>query len=406
MDRRFDPRSIVTPYAFAVHPDLLGMPLATPWQRLGAILVDLTIIGLISQIGVTPLAFASTILLFWLGFRKPGRDALGGAFRVAAGCLGFLVITVTVLVLLWIRFADEVREVAEESGIEIPLEIGVPTDPTELPGSDEVRMRLADLVQGYRGVTALRSAVTQEEAQALMNDLAQGASDAGLSNRQILDILEATVPKEAVWGDATSDMAAEAVANLPISQPGTGAMETDEEPSEGAAAPVISAAVADSIARLHRVIELVQMEEADLRDALQKTEQALETQQERGVIDWLLGLIDELGIGFGWAALYLTVSHAAWKGRSIGKRLLRIRVVMIDQRPLNWWLSFERSGGYAAGFATGLLGFAQVFWDPNRQAIHDKVAETIVIQEGREPVPGPWVEEGRALWARGRPGAP
>ena len=40
MERRFDPRTIVTPYAFAVHPDLLGRRLATPWQRLGAILVE------------------------------------------------------------------------------------------------------------------------------------------------------------------------------------------------------------------------------------------------------------------------------------------------------------------------------------------------------------------------------
>ena len=69
---------------------------------------------------------------------------------------------------------------------------------------------------------------------------------------------------------------------------------------------------------------------------------------------------------------------------------------MIDKRPLNWWLSFERAGGYAAGFATGLLGFAQIFWDPNRQAIHDKVSETIVIQDGKEPVPGPWIGEGKA----------
>jgi hypothetical protein len=68
---------------------------------------------------------------------------------------------------------------------------------------------------------------------------------------------------------------------------------------------------------------------------------------------------------------------------------------------LNWWLSFERAGGYAAGFATGLLGFAQIFWDPNRQAIHDKVSETIVIQDGQQPVPGPWIEEGKSQWTSG-----
>jgi len=83
MDRRLDPRSIVTPYAFSVHPDLLGRPLATPWQRLGAILVDLVIIGFISQIGLAPLAIGSAALLFWLAFRKPGKEVFGKVFRIA-----------------------------------------------------------------------------------------------------------------------------------------------------------------------------------------------------------------------------------------------------------------------------------------------------------------------------------
>ena len=34
-----------------------------------------------------------------------------------------------------------------------------------------------------------------------------------------------------------------------------------------------------------------------------------------------MGLIDDLGIGFGWAALYLTVTHAWWKGTSVGKKV-------------------------------------------------------------------------------------
>jgi hypothetical protein len=140
----------------------------------------------------------------------------------------------------------------------------------------------------------------------------------------------------------------------------------------------------------------------DVETNLARTQQELEEQENAGIMDWFLDLIDDLGLGFGWAALYMTVTHAWWKGFSVGKKMLGIRVVMIDQRPLNWWLSFERAGGYAAGFATGLLGFAQVFWDPNRQAIHDKVSETIVIQDKKAVVPGPWVAEGRAQWERGR----
>ena len=143
----------------------------------------------------------------------------------------------------------------------------------------------------------------------------------------------------------------------------------------------------------------------DLEDALLAAQEELEAVENSGLFGWLWDLVDELGLGFGWAALYLTITHAWWRGTSVGKKIFRIRVVMIDLRPLNWWLSFERAGGYAAGFATGFLGFAQIFWDPNRQAIHDKVSETVVIQEGGTPVDGPWIEEGKAQWARGRSGS-
>jgi hypothetical protein len=39
-----------------------------------------------------------------------------------------------------------------------------------------------------------------------------------------------------------------------------------------------------------------------------------------------------------------------------------IRVVRLNGQPLSLWFSLERFGGYAAGIATGVLGFLQVFW--------------------------------------------
>jgi len=33
-----------------------------------------------------------------------------------------------------------------------------------------------------------------------------------------------------------------------------------------------------------------------------------------------------------------------------------------------------------------LLGFAQVYWDANRQAIHDRIAGTVVVRDGAERV--------------------
>jgi uncharacterized RDD family membrane protein YckC len=56
-------------------------------------------------------------------------------------------------------------------------------------------------------------------------------------------------------------------------------------------------------------------------------------------------------------------------------------VVRLDGSPLGLWFSLERFGGYAAGVATGLLGFVQVYWDPNRQGIHDRIARTVVVRD-------------------------
>jgi hypothetical protein len=99
---------------------------------------------------------------------------------------------------------------------------------------------------------------------------------------------------------------------------------------------------------------------------------------------WLQGLIEDLGIGFGWAAFYFTMFTAIWHGQTPGKKLLRIRVIQLDGTPLSVWDSFGRYGGYGAGIATGLLGFAQIYWDPNRQAIHDKISATIVINDTKQ----------------------
>jgi uncharacterized RDD family membrane protein YckC len=63
-----------------------------------------------------------------------------------------------------------------------------------------------------------------------------------------------------------------------------------------------------------------------------------------------------------------------------------IRVIRLDGKPLGWWRSFERFGGYAASLSTGLLGFLQILWDRNRQGLHDKAVETVVIRVGRTRV--------------------
>jgi uncharacterized RDD family membrane protein YckC len=84
---------------------------------------------------------------------------------------------------------------------------------------------------------------------------------------------------------------------------------------------------------------------------------------------------------------YFSIFTAWWKGQTPGKKLLGMKVIKLDNKPLNLWESFGRYGGYAAGLATGFTGFLQVFWDPNRQAIQDKISETLVINLRKPKVP-------------------
>lgn len=121
-------------------------------------------------------------------------------------------------------------------------------------------------------------------------------------------------------------------------------------------------------------------EENHKEDKVKEDEAKEEQTQATSITDWVTGFITiDLGFGFGWAAFYFSVFTAWWQGQTPGKRLFSIRVIQLDGTPLSLWSSFGRYGGYGAGFATGLLGFAQVFWDPNRQAIQDKISSTVVV---------------------------
>jgi hypothetical protein len=98
---------------------------------------------------------------------------------------------------------------------------------------------------------------------------------------------------------------------------------------------------------------------------------------------------DEVGLGLGWTVAYFSLLPVWWRGQTLGKRLFGLRVVELTGKPVTVMLAFKRYGGYAAGMATGLFGFAQVFWDANRQAIQDKTAHTVVVDLKRAPRAAP-----------------
>ena len=89
--------------------------------------------------------------------------------------------------------------------------------------------------------------------------------------------------------------------------------------------------------------------------------------------------LDSVGISFGWGIVYFSLLPVWWNGQTLGKKLLKLRVVELTGRPLTVMRCLRRYGGYAAGMATGGLGFMQMLWDVNRQGIQDRVAHTVVV---------------------------
>lgn len=104
--------------------------------------------------------------------------------------------------------------------------------------------------------------------------------------------------------------------------------------------------------------------------------------------------LDEVGASFGWGIVYFSLVPAFWRGQTIGKRLFRLQVLELTGQEMTVMRSLKRYGGYAAGMATGGLGFTQMLWDPNRQAIQDRAAHTVVVDRraaraAQDTAPGP-----------------
>jgi uncharacterized RDD family membrane protein YckC len=84
-----------------------------------------------------------------------------------------------------------------------------------------------------------------------------------------------------------------------------------------------------------------------------------------------------------YLVIFFGLSVYLGNGRTIGKRVMGIRVVSIVHHKMSLWHSFERALGYGASALEFGFGFAQYFIHPNRRTVHDRMAETIVIRDKR-----------------------
>lgn len=87
-------------------------------------------------------------------------------------------------------------------------------------------------------------------------------------------------------------------------------------------------------------------------------------------------ILREFIIGYIYFVLFFRFG-----GRTLGKRVFRLRVVKLKKHErLGWFQAFERTHGYACSTLFVSLGFWQVLWDPDGLTMHDKIAGTTVIK--------------------------
>jgi uncharacterized RDD family membrane protein YckC len=315
-------REIVTPYAFTVSAELLGQPLATPARRGIAMLIDVFLIAVLSALSALLFAGFVAMTFFKAGDRlkqQKNFNIMRLALRGSAASLLFIIV-----------FAI-VSDIGEPDKLML-------TEVSQKIENEENMKSLLDLA------AALIDISCKDDSECLIK-YAEGVAIGAAAMEVPVEDINAT----------TSDI---------VSQ-----KEWEDEKKS---------------LFMDKFVNTLNEERNAYTDDILKITQATDTSKQSNaaysLLKWVKGIMSDLGLGLGWAALYFSVFTAWWRGQTIGKKIVGIEVVKLDGNYPSLWESFGRYGGYGAGFATGLLGFLQIYWDPNRQAIQDKISETLVLR--------------------------
>ncbi|MBU1435780.1 MAG: RDD family protein [Gammaproteobacteria bacterium] len=315
-------REIITPYAFHVAPDLLGVPLASPTRRGLAMAIDgLIIAGLASASMVFILPLLVYLIWLRLKLQKYGQVLL-------LIVLGFITATSA--------------EYAPELLFDRPAQTH---DSSELDIETTAQIAISAVTLGKENC---HEGCVAKELKSVRRLLQKTQVSRELATDLLQDLLE----NSQLTAERQSDMLQEVLKNYPM--------------SDAQATNIKEAAKSESTSNVWY----------------------LPDQNTKSILEWVKGVLQDLGIGFGWAVFYFTVLVGWTNGQTVGKKMFKIKIVRLDGQPLDLWQAFSRQGGYGAGFATGLLGFLQIYWDPNRQAIQDKGSGTVVIRlnKPRQPL--------------------
>jgi len=382
-----DPKTMVTPFAFEIAPQVLYTPLASPLKRGMAMAVDGLLISVLAeQAGWVFILLVGLTLLIQRKSYEIGKVLKWGLY------LSMFVM------MLWVTFENLVSTGADGETQESESYITAPSvgevlgylpeiiqfsmceeitcAQTELGSLIKVlkQTNLAEAEQKAILIGAIKElALTHDEKAQLQRDISQAYPEQTIKKEVKQEVepyvessveqgvqQEAAQQKGEVNGNHSGESEQALIDEEPVSTEQTRSIESLTHPSVGTAEQT--------------EVEKSHLEQLDEEDG----------GGEYSLISWAKGILNDLGLGFGWAAFYFTVFTAWFDGQTLGKKLFRIRVIQLDGTGLSLWDAFGRYGGYGAGFATGLLGFLQIYWDANRQAIQDKISATVVVDLTKE----------------------
>ncbi len=339
-----DPKEIVTPYAFHVDNALLGLPLATPKRRLFALLVDLIIAAVLTKLGALILAFCATGLFFWIAVRTKGLVWWKNLIRYGIAAFASILV-----------FAVSYSSTKSDEDDSVQVNINQNGDLIATPKSSDV---------DWGSFTKKALAIDysdSSDAEEAWKDIARELENA-YQNKGSIPETSPLLFTEETWTGLTK-----------LSR----ALQANDSLAADSLRIQLSEIVAFSeLAALEQEVD----ELDDEKDALKDENKELKEKVENpSFLRSVKATAEDFGLTFGWIGVYFVITMALFSGSTLGKKLLKLKVVRLNNKPIGIWYSFERFGGYAAGVATGLLGFFQIYWDPNRQAIHDKIAGTVVL---------------------------
>jgi uncharacterized RDD family membrane protein YckC len=364
-------RKVLTPFAFKIDQSLFGAPLAVPWRRGLALLVDLLFVAILSGAPGELLALLVAVTLFRVGSKK--RAAKVGKKRgIRKAILRFIGAFIVFVVL--IETLPEIFSDAANIGDDI-VNDGRPSNTLVNKNTSSDTILSSDSNQLAVGLITVAATAALSQSDCKTVSCWQEQLD-GLTKAYIEQGTSAQKTSEFVEAMLTSVRKTNSLDDQQYQQLQSQSLMTSKEmQAQYAGESDITASTPSLNEESSATIKALPQDIAG--------EPKKDSSSVYKGFDWAKGLVEDLGLGFGWAAFYFTIFTAIWAGQTPGKKLLRIRVIQLNGTPLSVWDSFGRYGGYAAGIATGLLGFMQIYWDPNRQAIHDKISATIVVDDTR-----------------------